>query len=541
MKAILKQKIDILQAQAYLELDILEEAAEIKSFLEGDKIFVDNPELDERVKDYIKSLDFMTKDGSITKTGEEVIRTGKRYVSEAGVYTIKYCKNDSLFGDHIFDYKDYESHIVKENWQELKFSNSDNSNLITNDKAKLKNVKLILNGEEPSKDIYYFEKEWEWEFEDFNIINQRFKEFLKCEDKILLEETDEHSMRHKISVEDLLNKIPASQWNQNRKRIKQSWDDIKNSNLSIFTKVLDKEFKMNFDENNEIILSQVPIMPETYKDSKHWVEHIIRSEVEKEYQSKNTFKEILQNACDDEAFIDYADNLKDELEHSRFLQTTQSKDKVKQDRVFWHLRAGYDLNPDIKISLADQIAEEVENSSQRVILNCSIGDEYSLQKIADEIKGFMHIYEAPEKLIYLDPYVQQPMSQKKLMALMQAFEVNLKQASLITLSAEDAGKDKFANVLENAGVNVIKVSKNLTNNYRLPHDRYLILQYADEQIPRVFKFTHSELVKYAKNISFNGITPQTIGTTLDLSVIETKIEIMNGALAEKINEILGAR
>lgn len=537
MKAILKQELNILQAQAYLELEILEEAEEIKSYLEGNKIFSDNPELDEKVGDFIKSLDLMTKDGSITKTGEEVIRTGKRYVPEAGVYTIKYSKNDSLFGNHIFSYKDYLYVSAKGKWEELEFSNSANSNLLGNDKAKLKKVKIIVNGEEQAKETYFFEKIWEFEFENSNIVNQSFKEVLQHQGRVLLEETDEYSMRRKISIEELLDQIPSDQWDKSSNRLKLSWEKISNS--AIFEKILDEEFSIDFNEDHKVYLSQVPIMPASVEDALMWVEHILKEEAIKAYQTKKTYEEELNKICEDTAFATYSKALQSQLSHSEFLQKSYNQDKAKQDRVFWHLRAAYDLNPDIKINSSIQTDEEIEEAPQTVILNCAMGDKYSLQQIVDSIKDFIGIYTAPKKFIYLDPYAQQPKTQKKLLTLMQAFNVEPNQASLITLSAEAANKDRFADVLVNAGVEVLEVSKNLKENYRLPHDRYLILQYANEQAPRVFKFTNSELVRYTKEIKLGDIKAETIGTTSDLSLMESKIEIMTGALAEKINELLG--
>jgi len=103
MKVILNKEIELHKAIVYLRLIRTIERKDIQEYLKGKRF--DNPLIENRVKEYLKSIGVFDEKYQLTSLGNDVKESGLLPTYEEGKYLIWFTNNDSYFGNQIFYFK----------------------------------------------------------------------------------------------------------------------------------------------------------------------------------------------------------------------------------------------------------------------------------------------------------------------------------------------------------------------------------------------------------------------------------------------------
>jgi len=480
MKATLTKNIKIKTAIAYLVFEREQDRPDIVKFLKGEKF--EDETINNRVKEYLKKLQILDKDGSLTKKGTKVKETGKLPVREEGKYKIWFTENDDFLETKIL-YFERKAPREKERINEININfEKDNYFLPVNDNefSNLKLVKTDNISGQLNKSSENIELVWEWN----NLNNSNFY----FSGKIDKNSIKDHKIESDKNLEEYISNIFQS-WDRNMQKLKVYFDEIKEIERKNFEKNGNGKYN-DFNYNFE----QIPIMPYDKQDAVKWRNWLINQEIEKEYFLKYDFEKLVNEINNKNGFSAYKNNL-DIPEISEYRENIYSKDRSKQSPTFWHLSAPDDLNPD-----ADQ--KYIIKS-----LNYEIGKNISFKNIASKL--IENSNNEVNAIFYYDKYTYKNSQQKSMVAFFNTFDkVEEKRKFLITIK-NLKGKKRDSYLFQNSKIEVVDANNILHS--KLPHNRYIVLAENKE------KYTVWQLPSSIDYIKFqnNEIEPKTIGKIKD--------------------------
>ncbi|GAB4348445.1 MAG: hypothetical protein OHK0038_27880 [Flammeovirgaceae bacterium] len=495
MKVKLTKIIELSSAQAYLRFQKEEERKDIQEYLNGKKRF--EPLIENRIKDYLKNIGVFDENYLLTIYGYYTVKeTGKMLVSEEGKYQIWFTQKDSFLKTTIVYFRRLQPNADKEELKPLNLEFEETGHLLlpTSDnsftKIILKNNKNLVGKTDEQKDTLHFS--WIWE----NLDKSHYIFSGQLEKSNRQTNIKSEAIPCNINIQDWITKI-LPDWNIQQKRYSIRFDNLKEESRKTFE---DKNFVSRWNDF-EVQIQNLPLMPYDIEEAKKWRDWLLNEELEKDYFSIGDFEATASEINEKVALSAY--NL-DIPKAKDFIAKRNSK------KVFWHLQAPMDLNPNTKIKLSSKPIELRQD-----------------EKISfAEIVAKLGLYDS-SLVIYYDRYVITEKQQRAVVAFLQ--------------SIESKNKIVITNIKQNSSKYIQKEKpeiklKDLKTIFKdhSPHDRYLIISNKDEI--QVWNISNSiDYIRFSdKNIDAN-----TFGT-IRQSVVFTPVnkELLNKELLNFLeNEI----
>lgn len=492
MKVTLTKNIKLSSAQAYLRFQKQEKRKDIQEYLNGKKRF--EPLIENRIKDYLKNIGVFDEQHQFTKLGNAVKEIGKIYVSEEGKYQIWYTQNDSFFKSIIFYFRRLQPNAKDEIRDRISLDRKGHF-LLPSDESKYTKLNLVsdeifgnLNG---SNDQIHFS--WIWENLD--------KSYYIFSGQLGKSDRQTNIKSEQIpSEKDIQQTISEilPEWDNEQKRYGVRYAQLNEESRKIFE---DKNFVSKWN-GFEVAIQNLPLMPYDKEEAKKWRNWLLNEELKKEYFSSTDFEEIARELNEKVALSAYSLDIPKAKD---FIEKTESK------KVFWHLNAPMDLNPNTKIKLSSKI--------QHVELRQ--GDKVSFADIASKL-GF----DKTSVFLYYDRYVYTERQQRAVSALAKA--VNSSKRIVVTdLTPKENSSDY---IQKNAKEVLLRDCKTIFKG-KSPHDRYLIT--SNQTGLNIWNISNS--IDYI-SFSDRNIDETTVGT-IRQSVVFTPIskEMLDKDLLNFIN------
>jgi len=492
MKITLSKNIKLNSAQAYLRFQKEEMRKDIQEYLNGEKRF--ESLIENRIKDYLKNIDVFDEQYHLTKLGDKVKDKGKIFVSEEGKYQIWFTQNDSFFKTIIFYFRRLQPNGKDENLNQVSLDRKGHFLLPTDEniysKLNLVSDDVFGNTNNSNEQIHF---SWVWdnlEKSHYIFSGQLGKSERQTNIKGEVIPSDKEI---KKTISEIL-----PEWNNEQNRY-----SIRFENLS-------EESRKTFEEKNfvsqwngfEVKIKNLPLMPYDKEEAKKWRNWMLNEELKKEYFSITDFEETAIELNEKEALETFSLDIPKTKD---FIEKTDSK------KVFWHLNAPMDLNPNVKIKL----------SLKKYHIELRKGDKVSFADIVEKL-GFDNSF----VFVYYDRYVYNLNQQRAVTALAKA--VNSTKKIVVTdLTPKENSSDY---IQKNVNEITLRDCKTIFKA-KSPHDRYLIA--SNQKGMSIWNISNS--IDY---ISFldRSINENTVGT-IRQSVVFTPIskEMLDKDLLNFIN------
>ncbi len=492
MKVTLNKNIKLNSAQAYLRFQKEELRQDIQEYLKGEKRF--EPFIQNRIKDYLKNIGVFDEQYQLTKLGSAVKESGKMFVSEEGKYQIWFTQNDSFFKTTIFYLRRLQPNAKDEIRNQISLDRKGHFLLPTEEnkytKLNLVSDEVFGNTNNSTDQIHF---SWIWD----NLVKSHYVfsgQLGKSERQtnIKSEAIPSDKDIQKIISEILLD------WNNEQKRYSIRFEGLSEQMLTTFE---DKNYTSKWN-GFEIQIQNLPLMPYNNEEAKIWRNWLLNEELKKEYFSKTDFEETAIELNEKEALASFSLDIPKTQD---FVEKTDSK------KVFWHLNASMDLNPNTKIKLL----------LKQKHIELRQGDKISFADIVAKL-GF----DNSSVFVYYDRYVYNQNQQRAVSALAKA--VNSPKKIVVTdLTPKDNSSDF---IQKNVKEITLKDCRTIFKG-RSPHDRYLIA--SNQNGMSIWNISNS--IDYI-SFSERNINETTVGT-IRQSVVFTPIskEMLDKDLLNFIN------
>lgn len=492
MKVTLSKNIELNSAQAYLRFQKEELREDIQEYLNGKKHF--ESLIEKRIKDYLKNIGVFDEQYQLTKLGSAVKDSGRMFVSEEGKYQIWFTQNDSFFKNKILYFRRLSPNAKDEIRNQITLDSKGHF-LLPTDENKFTKLNLVsdeihgnLNG---SNDQIHFS--WVWdnlEKSHYIFSGQLGKSKRQTNIKSEVIPSDKDIQK---TISEIL-----SDWENEQKRYSIRFNGLSEQMLTTFE---DKNYTSKWN-GFDVQIQNLPLIPYDKSEAKQWRDWLLNEELKKAYFSKSDFEETAIELNEKEALATFSLDIPKTKD---FIEKSESK------KVFWHLTAPMDLNPNTKIKL----------SSKQQHVELRQGDKVSFADIVEKL-GF----DNSSLFIYYDRYVYSYNQQRAVSALSKA--VNSTKKIVITDLTSKENSSNF--IQKNVKEITLRDSKTIFKG-RTPHDRYLIA--ANNEGITIWNVTNS--IDYI-SFSDRNINENTVGT-IRQSVVFTPIskEMLDKDLLKFIN------
>lgn len=477
MKVILNKNIKLNSAQVYLRFQKEELRKDVQEYLNGKQF---EPFIENRIKDYLKNIGVFDEKYQLTKLGSGVKDSGKMFVSEEGKYQIWYTQNDSFFKNKIFYFRRLQPNAKDEIRGHISLDRKGHFLLPTEEnkytKLNLVSDEVFGNANNSNYQIHF---SWIWD----NLEKSHYV----FSGQIGKSERQSNIKSEPIPSDKEIQKTISEilpDWDIEQKRYSIRFDNLKEENRKTFE---DKNFLSKWNDF-EVQIQNLPLMPYDKEEAKKWRNWLLNEELKKEYFSITDFEEKATELNDKEALVTFSLDIP---------KTKEFVEKTNSMKVFWHLNAPMDLNPNTKIKLSSKI--------QHVELRQ--GEKISFTDIVSKL-GF----DNSSVFVYYDRYVYNYNQQRAVSAL--AKSVNSPKKIVVTdLTPKDNSSDFIQkNVKEITLTDCKTIFKG-----RSPHDRYLIA--SNQNGMSIWNISNS--IDYI-SFSDRNINETTVGT-IRQSVVFTPI------------------
>lgn len=330
MKVTLNKNIKLNSAQAYLRFQKEELRKDIQEYLNG-KHF--EPLIENRIKDYLKNIGVFDEQHQLTKLGNAVKETGKMFVSEEGKYQIWFTQNDSFFKNKIFYFRRLQPNAKDEIRNQISLDRKGHF-LLPTDENKYTKLNLISDeiygNQNGSSDQIHFS--WIWE----NLEKSHYIFSGQLGNKDRATNIKSEAIPSDKDIQKIISEI-LPEWDNDKKRYCIRFDRLSDEVRKTFE---DKNFASKWN-GFEVQIQNLPLMPYDKEDAKKWRNWLLNEVLKKEYLSISSFEKTAMELNKKEALATFS------------LDIPKTKDFIEEPtskKVFWHLTAPMDLNPNTKIT-----------------------------------------------------------------------------------------------------------------------------------------------------------------------------------------------
>jgi len=516
MKVDLKKKLILKSATVYLKLQREIERKDIQDYLQDKKSFKNNPIIENRVREYLKSIGIYNEHYDLTTPyGYEVKNKGMVKENEEGKYQIWFTLDDFLFGNRIFYFRRIKPEPYKQNQKldslELDFSGQIFRSLPIQGKDAQDSIEFsIIDTEKkyPVEKNNTTEISFIWTWNDIQSSSFTFSGKF---------ETVQIDMNKHVDFQiNLEQHIPTviPDWNNETRRCKLKIEDIEKDDIYQYF-----EYSGNrpCDGYDSCVFDKLPIEPYNYEEAVLWRDKIINMELEKEYMHPDDFNDKIIEINDKDGFSAYSTQLELNVPNiDNYIEKLDSSKKSDRTPAYWHLAAPLDLNVDIPQSLKI--------------------DHFSLSKEEDRSISFSGLAAKfgnirAEKIFFYDKYVYTYYQQRSISTFLSCFGVS----DICVITETDNPEHKFNNYLvkNKPEITVVNISDVYQDTKDAPHDRYIVFKTGSDLV--VWTSTNSiDFIRFDKK---GEITPDTFGTILkSVTFAEVKRSVLGTDLLKRINK-----
>jgi hypothetical protein len=329
MKVTLTKNIDLQVATVYLVFEKDTERPDIQKYLNGEHF--DNEIIENRVRDYLRSIGIFDENYQPTSYGNKVKEKGLLRLREEGKYQIWLTQGDSFFGNKIFYLRRIQPNNDVVNEVNIRLDKSEHFYLPTA-QNKFAKLNLVHRGE------YFGQKNQRQDkITLFWIWQDTAQSAFRFEGKIGNNNTEigKEYIPCQIDLDEKIQEI-LPDWNAKRNRCKVLFNDTdETSRISFEGNIIDHKWN-----NFNVRIEKLPLMPYNAEDAKKWRDWLVEQSVRKDYLSPADFESIVLEINEKEAFAEY----------QKTLPVPKSQNfKTKDTAAFWHLNAPIDLNPNVEL------------------------------------------------------------------------------------------------------------------------------------------------------------------------------------------------
>jgi hypothetical protein len=482
MKVTLTKNIKLNSAQVYLRFQKEELRKDVQEYLNG-KHF--EPFIENRIKDYLKNIGVFDEQYQLTKLGSAVKDSGKMFVSEEGKYQIWFTQNDSLFKNKILYFRRLLPNSKDEIRNQISLDRKGHFLLPTGETeyTKLNLISDKIHGNiNHSNDQLHFS--WVWDnLEKSNYIFSGQLGKSERQTSIKNEEIPSDKEIQKTISEML------PEWAIEQKRYRIRFNKLNEESRKIF-EAKNFDFKWN---DFEVQIHNLPLMPYDNEEAKKWRNWLLIEEAKKEYLNVTDFEEKALELNEKEALLSF--NL-DIPKTKDFIEKTDSK------KVFWHLHAPMELNPNTKIKLSRKSTQHIEIKE---------GTKISFLEIAEKMN-----FEDTENsfFLYYDKFVVQERQHRAVSAMADAFDCN-KKIVITDMTPKEKSSDYIS---KNCPDIKMRELRTIFKTDRPEHDRYII--FGNKENLKIWNIPNS--IDYINFSDLKKIDRNSIGT-IRQSIVFTPI------------------
>ncbi|HOJ66649.1 MAG TPA: hypothetical protein PLZ54_06695 [Paludibacteraceae bacterium] len=414
------------------------------------------------------------------------------FVSEEGKYQIWFTQNDSFFKNIILFFRRIQPNAKDEIQNKISLDKKGHF-LLPTDENKYTKLNLISDEIYGNLQNCNDQIHFSWVWENLKKSYYVFSGQLGNKDKPTKIKSE--AIPSDKDIQRIISDV-LPEWNNEKNRYSIRFDQLKEESKRTFE---EKHYECEW-EGFKIQIQNLPLMPYDKEEAKKWRNWLLNEELKKEYFSMSDFDEEAIELNEKEALAAFSldiPKIKD------YIEKTESK------KVFWHLQAPIDLNPNAKIKLS---AKPVELKQ---------GDKLSFADIVAKLG-----LENCSVFVYYDRYVYNHNQQRAVSALAKA--INSPKKIVIT---DLTSKENISDFIQK-NVKEIKLrdSKTIFKG-RSPHDRYLITSNQNEM--SIWNISNS--IDYISFSDYN-INESIVGT-IRQSVVFTPIskEMLDKDLLNFIN------
>jgi len=506
MNVILTKKITLKSAIVYLKLQRKIKREDIQNYLQG-KHF-DNPIVENRVREYLKSVGIYNEQYNLTTPGYEAKDKGMVKEKEEGKYQIWFTQDDLLFGNRIF----YFTRMKPESYN-------------NNQQPELEKINLNLSGKNFCS--LPIEGEHAQDSVEFSIIDEISTVEKKMTSEISFNWTwnDTQSSLfkfsgnfEKVSIDknkpvdfqiNLEQHIPTiiPGWNDKTQRWPIKIEDVKDKDTYQYFKYSRKQPRDGYVTCEFI---KLPVEPYNPEEAVQWRDKIISTELEKKYIHPDDFEGIVNTINQNEGFKAYYDQLDHDVpDMNHYIEKLEPGKKSDRGPAYWHLAAPMDLIVGIPKSL------NIDSFS------LSKGEDISFEGLTAKF-GTVRA----EKIFYYDKYVYNKYQQRSVSTFLSCFGVSNLDICIITDTQKPYYNDYF--IKNKPDITVTDISSVYPKTSDEPHDRFIVFKSGDELI--IWTSTNSiDFIRFniqgeiqpdtsgaiQKSVTFTKVKPDVLGTQLE--------------------------
>ena len=355
MKATFRKTITAKAFMVFAKIRVAEKREDIQQFLRQlvNSTVSYEDRVAKRICKYLQSIHLLNNDGTLTKSGEEVVETAIVFHPEEGKY-IFWCIDEELIGnylvalkrerpesgkfqDTVFSMQKIEKHsgdtlIIASKKEGKKWKHNAENNIIR--------VSKVGNGVEPlSKQNSKLELKWEWQ--DFEESKYR-----------IVGEINDHNHKHRLNLHfqkqhplenifaDLLRENNY-EWDRQQKAIKVYFENTTEQVRENFVMDLNlNKGTVRYGSFDSITFQDVKVIPIDDNSATSWRNWRIERWLEDQYVNNEQFTQKVEE--ENQRFPSF--HLYD-IDAKYFIKILQPRGLKTKPKSFWHLAATHDLNP----------------------------------------------------------------------------------------------------------------------------------------------------------------------------------------------------
>lgn len=356
MKAVFKKNMGLTSCDLFMRITYHESRKDLQKYLQAppprERLF-DGPMaplINDRVEFYLKSVKLLDSAGNLTQEGKIVAQNGEASVKEEGKYQIWYCQKDELLGNRILFFNRQSAFGDRRpttKSKHLPFSKNETQFCLSEKKGKdALSFSLIQTGNHNHTETLISEVHtqakltlrWEWNGTESSklFIDQAGLRINKKE----AADFPHQKLDVQIDLHPWITKLfPDWSFGSNRLPVKFG-KNLKDTARTNFSSDYSFTRESGFDS---IQFTRVPLMPANQDHAEKWRNWLIEKGLEKGYMVNTAIQDLFKETNSASAFSTFQLDTPQPVEF--IIQHFDPQGAVNRGAAFWHLAAGFDLNP----------------------------------------------------------------------------------------------------------------------------------------------------------------------------------------------------
>ena len=338
MKGNIKRILKILSAEGYFIFEKERERKDIQDFLNGKEF--DDDLINKRVQEYLKSIGILNINGEPSIKGLKVKETGKLPVREEGKYKIWFTDDDALLQTKILHFKRIAPERTSQHIDTLPFQFQEENYCLSVEKdVPIQEITLKTETDEYYGTVDERESQLtlEWYWQDLERSYYVFSGTI--DGKAIMENHIDSPIDLKKAIQYIF-----SDWDSGLEKLKIAFKSLTQDYEKLQFR---KSIRKVLSTIGEVEFTDIPLIPIDEDAAVDWRNWLLLYYLDKKFYNQHDWDMLLDEVNNKDGFINHKEVLQ-ELTADKFKQMLLTENNQhKKSKVFWHLFAAGDLNPDI--------------------------------------------------------------------------------------------------------------------------------------------------------------------------------------------------